>query len=296
MTPGAPTLIADMDRDKLVAARQAVIDAHGPWGSHNVALPFGLFTIGPEPKGDNYRVAKFLQLISDSLGRPFSELRILDLGCGEGLYALEFAQHGAEVVGIEGRIPSLAKAEFCRDVLGLDKLSFVQDDVRLASLERYGAFDVVLCSGILYHLDQPAVFDFLKAIQRMCRGVCIIDARIAVTSEVEVFYDGRSYRGSTYREHAPGLTPEQKQADMGASLDNDESFWITRHDLTNALMNLGFSSVLECLAPVPWMLRKDRVTLLAHAGRKTHPYNEVGSRLTARRWPAHWGVEASRES
>jgi 2-polyprenyl-3-methyl-5-hydroxy-6-metoxy-1,4-benzoquinol methylase len=81
-----------LDRQSIEAGRQAVIDAHGPWGSHNVALPYGLFTISPEPRGDNYRTVKFVQLIADTLRRPFSELRILDLGCGEGLYAIEFAQ------------------------------------------------------------------------------------------------------------------------------------------------------------------------------------------------------------
>jgi len=291
----ASHITADMDRAALIAARQAVIDEHGPWGSHNVALPFGLFTIGPEPRGDNYRTVKFVQLIADTLRRPFSELRILDLGCGEGLYALEFAQQGAAVVGVEGRLPSLAKAEFCKQVLQLDKLTFVQDDVRAVTRERYGRFDVVLCSGILYHLDQPAVFDFLKAVSAMCDGVCIIDARISLIAEKEVAYGGQTYWGSIYREHSPGATPEQKQADMGASLDNDESFWITKHDLTNFLMNIGFTSVLECLAPTPWMLRRDRVTLIATAGEPRKAYNEIGRGLADRRWPAFWGVGEAKE-
>jgi SAM-dependent methyltransferase len=279
-----------MDRDALIAARQAVVDAHGPWGANNVALPYGLFTIGPEPKGDNYRVTKFLQIAADTLRRPFSELRVLDLACGEGLYAIEFAQQGAEVVGVEGRGASLAKAEFCRDVLGLDRLTFVQDDVRAISKERYGEFDLIICSGILYHLDQPAAFEFLKSIKEMCRGTCIIDSSISMTSDIEVVYDGKPYWGSLYREHAPGLTPEQKQADMGASLDNDQSFWIAKYDLTNFLMDIGFTSVLECLAPVPWMLRKGRVTLVATAGRRILPYNEIGHGLADRRWPVFWGT------
>jgi 2-polyprenyl-3-methyl-5-hydroxy-6-metoxy-1,4-benzoquinol methylase len=280
-----------MDREALVAAHQAVVETHGPWGSHNVALPYGLFTISPEPRGDNYRTAKFVQLIADTLRRPFADLRILDLGCGEGLYAVEFAQQGAEVVGVEARLPSLAKAQFCQQVLGLERLTFVQDDVRAVTLDRYGPFDVVLCSGILYHLDQPDVFDFLKSMKEMCRGVCIIDTRISLSAEVEKTYAGRTYRGSAYREHAPGLTADQKQADMGASIDNDESFWFTKHDLSNFLMDMGFTSVLECLAPVPWMLRPDRTTLVATAGHRAHPYNEIGHALASRRWPASWGAE-----
>jgi hypothetical protein len=36
--------------------------------------------------------------------------------------------------------------------MGLPNVEFVTDDVRNFSRERYGAFDVVICSGILYHL------------------------------------------------------------------------------------------------------------------------------------------------
>ena len=285
-----PAIGPDLDRNALAAAHRAVVDVHGPWGSHNLALPFGLFTIGPEPRGDNYRVVKFLQLIEDTLHRPLSELRILDLGCGEGLYALEFAQHGAEVVGVEGRIPSLAKAEFCRRLFQLDKLRFEEGDVRHVTRETHGDFDVVLCSGILYHLDQPAAFDFLKAVKSMCRGVCIIDTRISMTGEIEAHYDGKAYRGCAYREHPPGATENQKSADLGASLDNDESFWFAKYDLVNFLMDLGFTSVLECLAPTPWMLREDRITLLANTGRSTRSYNEIGLDLAGRRWPRLWNV------
>ena len=128
------------------------------------------------------------------------------MAAAKGLYALEFAQHGAEVIGIEGRLPSLAKAEFCRQVFGLENLRFVQGDVREADAAIYGTFDVVLCSGILYHLDQPAVFDVLKAMRAMCRGVLIIDTRVASTSETEAAYEGVAYRGSKYREHDPGAS------------------------------------------------------------------------------------------
>jgi hypothetical protein len=36
--------------------------------------------------------------------------------------------------------------------MGLPNVEFVTDDVRNFSRKRYGAFDVVICSGILYHL------------------------------------------------------------------------------------------------------------------------------------------------
>lgn len=292
-TAALPPTDDGMDRATLLAEMQAVVDAHGPWHSHNVALPFGVFTMGPEPRGDNYRTVKFVRLVADLLRRPLHGLRVLDLACAEGLYALEFARHGAEVVGVEGRWAVLAKAEFARRALALDTVRFEQGDVREVTVDTHGRFDVVLCSGILYHLDQPAAFDFLRNIRAMTTGVCLIDTRIALTSEAEARYGGRSYRGSTYREHAPGTSAEDKAKDLGASLDNDESFWFTRHDLANLLADLGFTSVLECLTPVPWNLREDRVTLAAMAGGAIRVHNEVGRDLEARRWPPNWAAPAA---
>ena len=40
----------------------------------------------------------FLQTVADVVRRPLESLRVLDLACLEGLYGLEFALHGAEVV------------------------------------------------------------------------------------------------------------------------------------------------------------------------------------------------------
>jgi 2-polyprenyl-3-methyl-5-hydroxy-6-metoxy-1,4-benzoquinol methylase len=55
----------------------------------------------------------------------------------------------ATVVGIEGREANIMKAEFARKALGLSNLRFVQSDVRKLSISNIGAFDVVLCWGLL---------------------------------------------------------------------------------------------------------------------------------------------------
>lgn len=274
-----------MEKESLIAERQAIIGQHGPWGSHNVALPYGLFTMDDQPKGDNHRACKFLQLAVDLLRRPLHEVRVLDLGCGEGLYAIEFAQHGAHVLGVEGRTANFVKADFARRALALTTLEFVQEDVREVTRERHGAFDLILCSGILYHLDQTAVFRFLHALRRMCTGLCIIDTRISLTREVAAEFAGRRYWGKTYREHAPGASVSEKLEQRGASLDNEESFWFTRQSLANLLADLGYTSVNECWMPVPLTLRDDRATFVAVPGPEVRAFNEIGRALRDRRWP-----------
>ncbi len=72
--------------------------------------------------------------------------------------AVELARLGANVVGIEGREANLAKARFAKEALSLENPEFHQDDVRNLSKEKYGRFDVVLCLGILYHLNRQTFF------------------------------------------------------------------------------------------------------------------------------------------
>src|SRR5262249_350381 len=112
------------------------------------------------------------------VAKPLDTVRVLDLACLEGLHSVEFALNGAKVVGVEGREANLAKARFTKDALSLGNLELVHDDVRNLSRERYGEFDVVLCLGILYHLDTPDVMKLAKNLAEVCTRVAIIDTHL----------------------------------------------------------------------------------------------------------------------
>ena len=212
------------------------------------------------------RVRRVLQAVSDHVGlsgRAFSELRLLDLACAHGQYALEFARRGATALGIEGRKAWVDHANLTRESSGFERLSFVQDDVRNLSRSKYGEFDIVLCLGLLYHLDQPDCFDMLKKIEEVCTGFAVIDTQIAISQspQVDVSWLGRSYRGWRYREHSEDATPYQKEQMMGASLDNEFAFWLTRSSLLNALRHVGFTSVYECQNPVDCVYQGDDIKI-----------------------------------
>ena len=68
---------------------------------------------------------------------------------------------------IEGRESGNANARFAAEVLGLSNVSFITDDVRNLSQERYGRFDVVFCSGILYHLPGVDACRFLSSVAQV---------------------------------------------------------------------------------------------------------------------------------
>jgi len=254
---------------RLIESRKAeLVQRFGPWSAHNIRLAGDLYTIGKGIAGDEIKLRRIVQGVADAWRAPLSGLRVLDLACLEGLYAVEFARHGARALGIEGREANIEKARFAKEALGLHNLELVQDDVRNLSKAKYGGFDVVLCLGILYHLDAPDVFVFLERIAEVCEGFAVFDTHISLAAEKSHAFKGRTYWGRSYREHDPAATPEQRAGQLWASLDNPESFWLTRASLCNALSHAGFTSIHESITPAEAEKPADRVTLLAFKGER----------------------------
>lgn len=260
--------------------RQCITNRFAEWTSHNIHLQDDVYTYDrSHPKfehqltGHGFHVKRILQNVADAIKQPLNELRVLDLACLEGIYGIEFARQGAEVVGIEGREENIEKARFAKEVLKLDNITFTQDDVRNLSVEKYGKFDVVLCLGIFYHINAPDVFDFAKNISEVCRQVLILDTHFGVLPNESHIYKEQQYYGWTFTEHSPTETKEQRLKKMWASLDNETSFWLTRPSLYNLLSNVGFTSVLTCQNPVAPSQWTDRETIMAIKGRRQNLYS-----------------------
>jgi SAM-dependent methyltransferase len=263
-----------MDTPEIIRRRAEVEARFGAWTSHNLELAPGVWTRpGRDDGGHPAALERLLRVVSDVTDKPFAALRVLDLGCLEGFYAVEFARRGAEVVGVEGREANVAKAALAREALALERLSFFQDDVRNLSAEVYGTFDVVLCLGIMYHLDAPDVFAFAARVAEVCTRLAVVETHVALRAETSRAYRGREYFGAPFTEHAAGSTAEDRLKAAWASLDNPESFWPTRASLYNLLADSGFTSVFRLHAPgqLP-----DRDTLVALKGQGPAP---------AERWP-----------
>ncbi len=255
-----------MSSKSIAEQKRDIVERYGPWTAHNILLAGDVYTIGPELTYDTLKLRRITQIVSDNLHKPWPELRILDLACLEGQYAVELARRGARVVGIEGREANIEKARFAQRVHGLANLELVQDDVRNLSADRYGRFDVVLCLGILYHLDAPDVFRFVRQIGGVCDGFAVIDTHVSSTGKERHTYEGRTYWGATWVEHRADSPPEERLQEPWLSLDNQTSFKLTRPSLLNLLSHQCFTSVYECLTPAEPSKPADRVTLLALRG------------------------------
>jgi SAM-dependent methyltransferase len=242
---GGPRRPADVET--LAAAKAAIEREHGPWTAHNAQLAPGLWTIRPQSVNFDEKTRRCLRIVTDFFGSRLNGLRVLDLGAGEGGLSLELAAHGARVVCVEGRRANIAKAEFAAAALGL-AIDFRQQDVRdLRTDER---FDVVLCFGLLYHLDAASAVALLRAIGTVCERLFVLDTHFSTHPTETVSIDGLACRGHHFREHAPETTAEEKASRAWASLDNPASFWFSKPSLLNLVGGGGFNTVYEVAHPL----------------------------------------------
>lgn len=271
-------------RQDLERRLEDFVERHGPWVHHNIHLGHGVYTIGSGISGQEVRLPSVLQVASDLLPGPNEDLRVLDVGCHEGLFAVEFALRGASVVAVEGRRQHVEKVRFVRDVLALDNLGVQQADVRKLRSEELGRFDLVLCLGVLYHLDAPEGFEFAKTMGRLCGGLAIVDTHFSGARRRRYDFDGAELWGSHVREHDPSSDQSERDLAHGSSLGATESFWLTRPSLFNLLRRCGFSSIYEVRVPPPPYGGWDRVVLACVKGVAERPLTapEVGADLD---WP-----------
>ena len=103
---------------------------------------------------------------------PIAGKRILDVGCGPGRYALEFARRNArEVVGVDFAPGMLAIAQAAADQHGVaDRLRFVTGDFLGAEL--HGTFDAAVAIGYCEYLTDPVAH--LARMRDLVRGDVVV--------------------------------------------------------------------------------------------------------------------------
>jgi SAM-dependent methyltransferase len=93
--------------------------------------------------------------------------RVLDAGCGHGLYSLDLARRGAMLVGCDLDSPALADARQTAQHLGFDGQAhfFVADGAALPLAD--GQFDLVVCNCVLEHIadDRAALADMARSLR-----------------------------------------------------------------------------------------------------------------------------------
>ncbi|HKG23566.1 MAG TPA: class I SAM-dependent methyltransferase [Blastocatellia bacterium] len=228
------------------------------WTSHNIRLTGEVSTMPGQPDfiDTDQRLHSVLRVLSVLYRGDFARLRIADLGCLEGGFALALARRGARVIGVEARALNLEKCALLKEHFDLPALEFAQADVKDFTADRFGHFDAVMALGILYHLDRPV--EWLRQLASVTKDVLIvethyapaddaaladIDPRISNLSPLEdVEVEGHNYKGRWFFEYDKSV---DRESQLWASYSNNSSFWLTRESALLAIINAGFDVVFE---------------------------------------------------
>jgi SAM-dependent methyltransferase len=84
----------------------------------------------------------------------FEPCRVLELGCLEGGQTVELARRGYQVTAVEGRSENIKRARWIHRLLAVDA-TLLAANLEEVPLREFGRFDVVFCTGLLYHLPRP---------------------------------------------------------------------------------------------------------------------------------------------
>jgi 2-polyprenyl-3-methyl-5-hydroxy-6-metoxy-1,4-benzoquinol methylase len=105
---------------------------------------------------------------------------VLDIGCNAGFYSLSAWMRGARrVVGLDQQPHYINQALMVRDILGLsaDAVEFrVADGHDLSEDSEH--FDVVINTGVVYHLQNP--MDFLSKVSKITTETMILESEMLI--------------------------------------------------------------------------------------------------------------------
>lgn len=240
----------------LISRLEAIRSEHGLWSAHNLMLANGVFTISSQASDRVQRRSELYVGFSKTLlRRRIRGMRVLDLGCLEGGVSLTLASKGATCVGVDVRKQHLAKADFAARELGLSRrCRWVLGDVTSDQIWReLGKYDIIICSGLLYHLDAKSILPLLVNIREACKSwesIVFVDTNIATEARDDfAVRKGLVLRGQNYKEFDPEATEDQRLSSGWSSYRNDVSFWLTERSLVNAMVAAGFGNVFKPMYP-----------------------------------------------
>ena len=181
---------------------------------------------------------------------PLNGLRVLDLGCNAGYNVFDLLECGCrEAMGIELRERYLEAAEAEKQRIGAAGATFRRADARYVDTLGLGRFDLCLCTGLLYHMQNP--FNLLKRIRNVCR-VLALETHVAPPfwaywladhkyrcnlrwRKTKVTLDSEAFSG---RENVFPVAQDMKVT--SGSVVSHRTFWLDVPSLKRALDLAGF--------------------------------------------------------
>ncbi|MFQ5850701.1 MAG: class I SAM-dependent methyltransferase [Candidatus Binatia bacterium] len=122
----------------------------------------------------------FLEILLREIVGKQTISTVLDVGCGFGFFSRYLNEFGLSVMAIDGRAENVAEAKRLNPGVEV-KVGNVED----ASIGFLGMFDLVLCFGLLYHLENP--FRAIRNLASLTEKVLMVETVIAPTRSLTAY-------------------------------------------------------------------------------------------------------------
>ena len=159
------------------------------------------------------------KVISAFLDRINSQIplrSVIDIGCGVGYFSKFLSDRGLDLIAIDGRDENVKEGQ-----RRYPEITFLTKNAEDPGLPDLGVFDLVLCVGLIYHLENP--FRAIRNLHALTGKILIIESMCA-----------------------PGREPSLELVDEPL-LDNQSlnyvAFYPTESCLVKTLYRAGFPSV-----------------------------------------------------
>ena len=159
-------------------------------------------------------------LISEQAGHLNLKTAI-DVGCGVGHFSGLLSSLGLEVIGVDAREENVAEAR-----RRFPEIDFQVLDAEQCNADRLGRFDLVLCLGLIYHLENP--FRVIRNLAGMSSQLVVLEGMVYPSCEPIM-----------------ALLDENNLNDQGV---NYVAFYPTEACMAKMLARSGFAS---CYLPNP---------------------------------------------
>jgi tRNA (mo5U34)-methyltransferase len=159
---------------------------------HSIDLGNGLVTPGSVP------LETLTAMASVIFSEPVKGKSVIDIGCWDGYFAVEAARRGARSVLATDDFVWRAgytkrrNTEIAAELAAPSVLKVKQIDVLDISPETVGAHEVVIFTGVLYHMRHPLLA--LEKAASVCSELLIVETHIESMNEARpamIFYPGK---------------------------------------------------------------------------------------------------------
>jgi len=134
-------------------------------------------------EGFSVRRKEFLDRFLPDLVRLNGLRTAIDVGCGFGYFSGYLSRLGLRVTAIDGREENVRETR--RRNPGIDCVVANVEEISPKTLDR---FDLVLCLGLLYHLENP--FKALRNLEAICGKVAVLETMVTPSKgQTTVLYE-----------------------------------------------------------------------------------------------------------